>query len=161
MSYLGAAIAETMRLMPIAVGVARRLKVEREIGGFLLPAGTALLPAAFLAQRDPAVFADPERFDPHRFFERKVPMTSHFPFGLGVWRCLGASFADYEMRVVLSRMLMRFSLKPLGPARPLLQGITIQPRDGLPMLVERSLAGVDAVRGAGESRAQRREAGLT
>jgi cytochrome P450 len=54
--YLGAVIQETMRLMPIAVGVARKL------------------------------WERPNEFDPTRFLHKKISMTAHFPFGLGVWR---------------------------------------------------------------------------
>jgi cytochrome P450 len=136
--YLGATIQETMRIMPIAVGVARKLKEPLTVDGYTIPAGTLLMPASYLAQQDPRIWKDPERFDPAHFLGKKPGPSAHFPFGQGVWRCLGAAFADYEMRVVLARLLMRFDveLAPGQTAQPLLQGITISPIDGMPVVLK-------------------------
>ncbi len=133
--YLGAVIQETMRLMPIAVGVARRLKHDMQIEGYTLPKGSVAIPCAYLAQRDARVWDRPLEFDPTRFLNKKVSMAAHFPFGAGVWRCLGAAFADYEMRVVLATLLERFDLEvqPDEQARPLLKGVTIAPASGMRM----------------------------
>jgi cytochrome P450 family 110 len=132
-------IQESMRLMPIAIGVARKLKEDTLVDGHLLPRGTQVMPAGFLAQRHPALWERPEAFDPTRFVGKKPPVHAHFPFGVGVWRCLGAAFADYEMRIVLSRFVRRFdfALAEGQVARPLLQGITITPVDGMPLRLVR------------------------
>jgi cytochrome P450 family 110 len=135
LSYLGAVIQESMRLSPIAVGVARRLKQDLTLGPYTLRAGSVVIPSSYLAQHDPRVWPEPERFDPSRFLGKKPVQAAHFPFGAGVWRCLGAAFAEYEMRVVLARLLMRYDIELTSaePPRPMLKGITITPRDGLPM----------------------------
>lgn len=131
--YLGAVIQETMRLMPIAVGVARKLKHDMQIDGYTLPKGSVAIPCAYLTQRDPRVWERPLHFDPARFLQKKIGMASHFPFGAGVWRCLGAAFADYEMRVVLAALLERYDLEVPADerAQPLLKGVTIAPASGL------------------------------
>jgi cytochrome P450 len=142
LAYLGAVIQETLRLTPIALGVARRLKQELTIEGHRLPAGTVAVPCNYLAQRDPRVWDAPQRFDPTRFLGKKPPVLAHFPFGLGVWRCLGAAFAEYEMRVVLSRLLTQYDVE-LGEgerARPLLKGVTIAPVTGLSLRLRRCSA---------------------
>lgn len=133
LTYLGAVVQETLRLTPIALGVARKLKQELTIEGHTLPAGTVVVPCNYLAQRDPRVWEAPRRFDPTRFLGKKPPVSAHFPFGLGVWRCLGAAFAEYEMRVVLSRLLAHYDveLAPEERGRPLLKGVTIAPATGL------------------------------
>jgi cytochrome P450 len=133
LSYLGAVIQESMRLSPIAVGMARRLKHAMKLAGHDVPAGTVVVPSFYLAQRHPGLWSDPREFDPTRFLNKKVPPLANFPFGAGVWRCLGAAFADYEMRVVLSRLLDRFELElpPEEHAHPVLKGVTITPRGGL------------------------------
>jgi cytochrome P450 len=137
--YLGATIQESMRMMPIAVGVARKLKQDLSVGGYTIKAGTLIMPASYLAQHDPRLWKDPENFDPTRFMGKKPGPSAHFPFGQGVWRCLGAAFADYEMRIVLARLLMRFDIE-LGPdqkPKPLLQGITVSPIDGMPIRLKK------------------------
>ena len=65
-----------------------------------------------------------------------------FPFGAGVWRCLGAQFAEYEMRVVLARIVETLDLEPASeaPIRPLMRGFTIAPSEGLPVRVRRRRA---------------------
>lgn len=139
LSYLGAVVQETLRLTPIAVGVARRLKQALTIEGHRLPAGTVTVPCNYLAQRDPRVWEAPQRFDPTRFLGKKPAVSAYFPFGLGVWRCLGAAFAEYEMRVVLSRLVSHFDveLAPDERARPLLKGVTIAPASGLSLRLRR------------------------
>jgi cytochrome P450 len=135
LSYLGGAIQESMRLMPIAVGVSRKLKVDMVMDGYHVPAGTLVMPASYLAQRHPRLWENPLAFDPTRFVGKKPAPSAHFPFGSGVWRCLGAAFADYEMRVVLTRFLERFDVEllPGQVAKPFLQGFTITPADGMPL----------------------------
>jgi cytochrome P450 len=55
-----------------------------------------------------------------------------FPFGAGVWKCVGAQFADYEMRVVLARLVARFDFALEAPeVKPVQRGFTVAPSDGL------------------------------
>jgi cytochrome P450 len=99
-----------------------------------------VVPSSYLAQRDPRVWEDPTAFNPRRFLHKKPSMAAHFPFGAGVWRCLGAAFADYEMRIVLSRLLMRFdaALAAGETAQPSLKGVTIAPASSLRLQLRRA-----------------------
>jgi len=136
LNYLGAAIAESMRLYPIAIGVSRRLRQPMRIGDREIAAGETVMASIYLVQRDPKLWPDPERFAPERMLERRPPPYLHFPFGAGVWRCLGAAFAEHEMRIVLARLFTRFDLRP-DPGvevKPQQRGITVGPSHGLPVI---------------------------
>lgn len=133
--YLGAAIAESMRLHPIAIGVSRRLRQPMHLAGRDLPAGTIVMSSVYLVQRHPDVWPEPTAFRPERMLARKPSATVHFPFGAGVWRCLGAAFAEHEMRIVLARLLTRFDVvpDPSTPIHPQQRGIAVGPAGGLPV----------------------------
>lgn len=139
LAYLGAVANESMRLYPIATAVTRILKRERTFGGYTLPAGTRIAPCIYLTQRDARIWPDPDRFRPERFLDGKASIYEFFPFGAGVWRCLGAQFADYEMRVVLARIVAKVELALSAGAtvRPVQRGFTVAPGDGVPVRVQR------------------------
>ncbi|MBA3545411.1 MAG: cytochrome P450 [Nannocystis sp.] len=132
LTYLGAAINESMRLYPIATGVSRRLKVPMTLGGREVKPGEIVLACIYLTHRDPAIWKDPETFEPERMLERRPPPWQMFPFGSGVWRCLGAAFAEHEMRIVLAELCARFDLEAEGPpVRAVQRGITVGPSGGM------------------------------
>ena len=139
LAYVGAVVNESMRLYPIATAVTRILKRERALGGYTIPAGTRVAPCIYLTQRDPRVWPEPERFRPERFLEGKASVYEFFPFGAGVWRCLGAQFAEYEMRVVLARIVaaVDLALLPGVEVKPQQRGFTVAPSDGVPVRVQR------------------------
>jgi cytochrome P450 len=128
--YLTATIQETLRLRPVIVLVARRLTEPVEIGGYELPAGVAVTPCIHLVHRDPAIYPEPERFLPERFLESPPGTYTWIPFGGGVRRCLGASFAQFEMSVVLRELVRRHRIRPARPEaeRPFRRAITETPR---------------------------------
>jgi cytochrome P450 len=142
LSYLGAVANESMRLYPIATGVNRRLKRDLVLAGRRLRAGTLVAPSIYLTQRDARLWPEPSLFRPERFLEGKASVYQFFPFGAGVWRCLGAQFADYEMRVVLARLVAQLdlSLEPGVAIRPMQRGFTVAPSHGLPARVRRFAA---------------------
>jgi cytochrome P450 len=128
--YLDAVVTETLRLRPVISIVARRLVEPARIGDWRLPAGITVTPAIYLVHRRPEVYPDPEAFRPERFMERPPGTYTWIPFGGGVRRCLGASFAQFEMGVVLSELVKRASPEPVRPeAEPVLRrAITETPR---------------------------------
>lgn len=139
--YLDACIRESMRLSPISVAATRELTRPMTLGGYEVPAGTIVWPCTYLSQRRPDAWPDPERFDPERFLNAKVPKPNvFFPFGGGRRRCLGATFALFEMRIVLARLFERCGLALLSTQpRPELAGIAVSPADDLPLrLLQRS-----------------------
>ena len=113
--YLDAVVTETLRLRPVISLVARRLTEPVEIGGWQLPAGVTVAPSIFLMHRRPDVYPDPERFEPERFLEQSPGTYTWIPFGGGVRRCIGGSFAHFEMQVVLAELVKRRQLKPARP----------------------------------------------
>jgi cytochrome P450 len=114
--YLDAICKETLRLRPVLPIVLRRLTAPMEIGGRLLPAGVSVAPCVYLIHRRPDIYPEPERFMPERFLDRPAGTYTWIPFGGGVRRCLGASFALFEMKTVLARIVQRADLRPADPA---------------------------------------------
>jgi cytochrome P450 len=85
-----------------------------ELAGYELPAGIVVSPSIYLTHRRPDVYPDPEAFRPERFLERPAGTYTWIPFGGGVRRCLGASFALFEMKVVLATILERVRLRTVA-----------------------------------------------
>jgi cytochrome P450 len=117
--YLDAVIQETLRLRPPATDATRILTEAVELGGYELPAGTQVvvpLPLLHLRSRS---YPEPHEFRPERWMgngDGAAPEPYTFvPFGGGVRRCIGASFAQLEMRVVLRTVLERVRLRPESP----------------------------------------------
>jgi cytochrome P450 family 135 len=108
--YTDAVIQETLRLRPVFPMVARAVKKPFELGDYTLPAGVTVMPAIALVHRRPDVYLDPDDFRPERFLETPPGTYTWIPFGGGVRRCLGASFALLEMRIVLSTLLARVEI---------------------------------------------------
>jgi cytochrome P450 family 135 len=116
-AYLDAVAKETLRLRPVLPIVIRRLTAPMEIGGYTLPAGTGVCPCIYLVHRRPDVYPDPYDFVPERFLEQPPGTYTWIPFGGGIRRCLGASFALYEMKIVLSQIVRSLELRPERPDR--------------------------------------------
>jgi cytochrome P450 len=128
--YLTATIQETLRLRPVISIVLRKLTEPVEIGGYELPAGVSVAPCVYLAHRNPEVYPEPDRFLPERFLENPPGTYTWIPFGGGVRRCLGASFAQFEMAVVLRELVKRYRIRPANPKpeRVFRRAITETPR---------------------------------
>src|SRR5215207_5119462 len=114
-TYLDAVIKETLRLRPVIALVLRRLVEPMEIGGRTLPTGVNVAPCVYLLHRRADVYDDPRAFRPERFLNKPPGTYTWIPFGGGVRRCLGASFAQFEMKVVLRELVSRLDV---GAARP-------------------------------------------
>jgi cytochrome P450 family 135 len=141
-AYLDAVIKEILRLRPVIALVLRRLTEPMEIGGRLLPAGVNVAPCIYLVHRRPDLYPDPRAFRPERFLERPTGTYTWFPFGGGVRRCLGASFAQFEMKVVLRELVARLEMRPARPRpeRRVRRAIVFAPERGGEVIVERRAA---------------------
>jgi cytochrome P450 len=139
--YLDATIKETLRARPVIVDVARKLTAPAEIGGYELPAGTFVLPAIAALHYRADLYPDPHEFRPERFLDGKVDHYAWIPFGGGVRRCVGAAFAQYEMRVVLRAILERAELSAPDsrPERVKIRNVTLAPGAGCRVVLERQL----------------------
>jgi cytochrome P450 family 135 len=113
--YLDAVIKEVLRLRPVIALVLRRLIEPMEIGGRVLPAGVNVAPSIYLLHRRADVYDEPRAFRPERFLEKPPGTYTWIPFGGGVRRCLGASFAQFEMKVVLRELVARLDLRAARP----------------------------------------------
>jgi cytochrome P450 len=130
--YTDAVIQETLRLRPVIPVVARHVKEPFELGDHLIPVGATITPSIVLVQRRPDVYPEPTRFKPERFLDQSPGTYTWIPFGGGVRRCIGASFALFEMRVVLSTLLARARVSAAEPApeRIRRRSITMTPSRG-------------------------------
>ena len=114
--YLDAVIKETLRLRPVLPVVVRDLQQDVELGGYTLPAGTRLACSITLMHQRPEIYPDPTAFRPERFLAQPAGTYTWIPFGGGIRRCLGASFALFEMKQVLPAVIEAFDLLPTDPS---------------------------------------------
>ena len=134
--YLDAVIEETLRVRPVVPFVGRRLHSAAEFAGHELPAGTVVMPAIYLAHTREDVYPDPHAFRPERFLNGGPDTYGWIPFGGGTRRCIGAAFAQFEMRVVLATVLRGTRLRPATdrPERIARRNVTLSPRGGTPAI---------------------------
>ena len=111
--YLTAVVNETLRVRPVVPIVVRLLQEDLQVGSYLLPAGTRVVPSIYLTNRNPRVYESPREFRPERFLGTTPETFSWIPFGGGIRRCIGASFALLEMKVILRTVLSE--LEPQAP----------------------------------------------
>jgi cytochrome P450 family 135 len=114
--YLDAAVKETLRIRPPIVNVPRTTTEPVELGGHRIAPGTSVAAMLSLTHRRPDLWPAPLAFRPERFLEGKPLPYSFVPFGGGIRRCIGASLAMLEMRVVLRAAMRRFRLE--APEEP-------------------------------------------
>ena len=113
--YMTAVVNETLRVRPVVPIVARMLTQELQVGEHRLPKGTRVVPSIYLTNRNPRVYERPREFWPERFLQSAPETFSWIPFGGGIRRCIGASFALLEMKLILRTMLSQ--LEPSVPER--------------------------------------------
>jgi cytochrome P450 len=137
-AYLTATIQETLRRRPVLPNVEPRLvKKPVEIGGWHYEPGACLVPNAYLVHHDPGIYDDPYAFRPERFLDSPPGTYTWIPFGGGRRRCIGASFAMLEMKVVLRSVLSRCEVQPVEAEheRPRRRNIAVRPREGSRVIV--------------------------
>jgi cytochrome P450 len=139
--YLDATVKETLRTRPVIVDVARKLTAPARIGGYEMKAGTYVMAAIAPMHYREDLFPHPDEFRPERFLEEKADNYAWIPFGGGVRRCIGAAFAEYEMRIVLREFVARAELSAPdpGPERVKVRNITLAPARGTRVRLDRPL----------------------
>jgi cytochrome P450 family 135 len=149
--YLEAVVKETLRVRPVIVDVARKLTRDTEVAGWQLPAGTLVLPAIAVLHARPDLYESHAEFRPERFLDGDIESYAWIPFGGGVRRCIGASFAQVEMRTVLREVLRRVRLRAptQRPERGVIRHVTVVPGRGARAIVEERLGVEPAVELAG------------
>ena len=141
-AYLAATISEILRHRPVIPNAEPRLvKQAIEIGPITYQPGAVLFASAYLVHHDPDIYPEPYAFRPERFLDDAPGTYTWLPFGGGRRRCLGASFALLEMKLVLGALLQRCTLQPSGPALTTRRrGITISPPQHSTVILRRRSA---------------------
>ena len=130
--YVTATIHETLRARPVLPNAQPRYTVKPiTVGGFDYPEGVCLVPNAYLVHHDADIYQDPYAFRPERFLDEGPGTYTWIPFGGGRRRCLGASFAMAEMKLVLHTVLADRDVVADGAVElPRRRNITIRPAGG-------------------------------
>jgi cytochrome P450 family 135 len=137
--YLRATIAESLRLRPVVPLTGRCLSKELSVEGRTLPAGTDVMSAIWLTHTRPDLYPQPFAFRPERFLGDGPENFAWIPFGGGVRRCIGGSFAEFEMQIVLREVLTRCDLEKCDPApeKSTRRFVTLSPAAGVPVVLNR------------------------
>jgi cytochrome P450 len=136
LELLDATVKESMRLQPVIPNVARVLQEPAKLGQTELPTGAMVAPSIYLVHRRASLYPDPTAFRPERFLGFKPAAWEWLPFGGGLRRCIGAAFAIYEMKMVLSALLPRVEMRlATDKVTPVRRAVTITPSDGLGVVV--------------------------
>ena len=136
--YTEAIIAESMRLFPPAWAVGRLATEDHRFGDFDIPKNSLVLASQWVTHHDPRFWDDPEQFRPERWFNTSIKEAGqrfhYFPFGGGVRRCIGESFAWTEAILLLATLAKKWRLELLPEQKIGLQPmITLRPKFGMRM----------------------------
>ncbi|MGH3683904.1 MAG: cytochrome P450 [Pseudonocardiaceae bacterium] len=146
-AWLDAVCKESLRVRPVVFEIGRTLTAPVQLGDYQIPAGSILTPSINLVHHSNRYYPDPDDFQPQRFLDSRPDPAIWLPFGGGVRRCLGATFAQVEMRTVLREVLRRVELSPTTapdePVRP--RHVTMIPRHGAMVTVRRHIPAADRV----------------
>lgn len=136
--YLTAVCDETLRLRPSLIVAFTRMPNEKfTLDKFEFEPRTNLMPCIYLTHQRASIFPSPKEFRPERFLDRQYSPYEYFPFGGSNRRCVGAAYAQYEMKVVLATMLRNWKIarKDLTSVNARRRGITITPPDSFKLEV--------------------------
>ena len=139
--YLTAVCNETLRIYPPVPDFFRKVRTPIQVRGYTLPAGVGVAVFSGMVHTREDLYPEPHAFRPERFLERKFTHFEFMPFGGGARRCLGAAFAEQQMKVVLGTIIQNYELELVDPEeRPVRQGLGIGPQHGVRTRVARRLA---------------------
>ena len=129
--YTRAAAQEGLRLRPVLDFVLRKVVEPIEIAGYNFQPGDIVTPCIYLIHRREDVYPDALEFRPERWFDQKPGTYTWIPFGGGVRRCIGFSFAMAEMEIVMRAVARAGVLESVGPDEKTVQRfITSSPERG-------------------------------
>jgi cytochrome P450 len=134
-------VPETLRLYPPAWILTRRTTTATRLGDVDLPLGASVFFAPYGLQRDPAVYPDPDAFDPDRWATDRLAERNqagdYVPFGGGRRQCIGDVFALTELVVVLATIAQRWRLVPVPGPPVRIDATSVLKPDHLPMTTRR------------------------
>ena len=128
--YLNAVCSETLRIYPVGMITFPRVTTSTvDVMGYSLEPGTVVVGSIYLTHHRREIYPDPDHFKPERFLERRFSAFEYLPFGGGARRCIGMAFAQFEMKLVISRILSSFelALADKRSVRPMRRGLTAAP----------------------------------
>jgi cytochrome P450 len=136
-AYVEATIHEGMRMRPVIPMIVRGVKRRWRLGEYVVPAGTPVAMSIAAVHHREDVYERPYSFSPERFLNTKPGTYTWFPFGGGIRRCLGATLAMAEQRVVLEAIARRTDLAApdLAPEQPRQRNVTMIPGRGGQVIV--------------------------
>jgi len=137
--YLNAVYCETLRIYPVGMLTFPRVVQEPvNLAGYDLQPGTVLLGSIYLTHRREDMYPEPEKFKPERFLERQFSPYEFLPFGGGARRCIGFAFAQFEMKMVLAKMLSQFDLELAdnNEIKAVRRGLVTAPNRSIQLLVK-------------------------
>lgn len=141
LAYLGRVVQELLRMYPTGWILTRRATSPAVLGGHLIPEGADVFFSPYALHRDPAVFADPGRFDPDRWLPERaaaVPRHAYLPFGAGVRKCIGESLAYAEITLILASLMGRWRMRSVTGRLPRpVAGSTLRPKESVMRVEER------------------------
>lgn len=134
---LDAFLKETLRLYPPIHAGNRLVRENVDIMGYTLRAGQKVLLSYYLAQRHPEFWEERSSFRPQRWLEgkRAADTFSYIPFSGGPRMCIGALFAQVELRMIVAYLLQRYTFSPVSQSIRARMGATLEPYPGVKLLV--------------------------
>ena len=137
--YLNAVCCETLRIYPVGMlTFPRVVRTPVSLSGFEFEPGTVLLGSIYLTHQREDLYPEPKQFKPERFLERQFSPYEFLPFGGGARRCIGMAFAQFEMKVVLAKILSQLELELIdnGDVRPKRRGLVTGPDRSIQLVVK-------------------------
>jgi cytochrome P450 len=139
-AYLAATIHEVLRHRPVSLFAMPRAVIQPvEIGDWIYRPPVQLLGCIYLVHHDPAIYHEPQRFQPERFLQTRTNTYTWLPWGGGPRRCPGVHLATLEMKTVLRTVLSTTVLRPASRQieRPRWRSVIVTPSAGSRIVLHR------------------------
>lgn len=110
--YLTAVCNETLRIYPVGMlTFPRRVKTPISVDGYQLEPGTVVMGSIYLTHHREDIYPNSKQFNPERFIEKQFSPYQFLPFGGGARRCIGLAFAQFEMKLILAKILQNWHME--------------------------------------------------
>ncbi|MEO0936121.1 MAG: cytochrome P450, partial [Cyanobacteria bacterium J06641_2] len=136
--YLNAVYCETLRIYPVAMLTFRRgIQSPVSLCGYELEPGVGVMGSIYNLHRKEDLYPEPEKFRPERFLERQFSPYEFMPFGGGSRRCIGLALAQFEMKLILAKILSELDLNLVthSEVKPKRRGVVTGPNRPIEMVV--------------------------
>lgn len=138
LKYTTACIKESMRLLPPVLGTGRLLTEPLTLKcGVTLQPGTSVGCSTLATHHNPALWDDPETYNPDRFVDKRIDMYTFFPFSVGNRNCIGNNFALNEIRVVMCQLLRRYRFLEVDYDIEIENVLVLRSKNGIKVRIER------------------------